>query len=174
MLHYIPRHVSSIDVLIFRRKENCMPTVSGIVTLCKLPYRALIESGLSPLSISARHCMAAYRVWRYQILYTYNFFSSWRWAQRCSKHVEEYSVTCDSGIKKLCIKLVIDTRILKVTIMPLWEVRRCTVVSVYSNGQRCIPKGCLSVTRTDRVNEQTLARCTVADFCICCVTSLKF
>ena len=22
-----------------------MPTVSGIVTLCKLPYRALIESG---------------------------------------------------------------------------------------------------------------------------------
>ena len=24
---------------------NCMPTVSGIVTLYKLPYRALIESG---------------------------------------------------------------------------------------------------------------------------------
>ena len=24
-----------------------MPTVSGIVTLCKLPYRALIESGLT-------------------------------------------------------------------------------------------------------------------------------
>ena len=36
LLHYIPRHVSSIDVLIFRRNENCMPTVSGIVTLCKL------------------------------------------------------------------------------------------------------------------------------------------
>ena len=36
------------------------------------------------------HCMA---VWWYQILYTYNFLSSWRWAHQCSKHVEEYSVT---------------------------------------------------------------------------------
>jgi hypothetical protein len=26
-------------------------------------------------------------------------------------------------------------------IMHLWEVTRCAVVSVYSNGQRCIPEG---------------------------------
>ena len=28
-----------------------MPTVSGIVTLCKLPYRALIESGLNKCTV---------------------------------------------------------------------------------------------------------------------------
>ena len=47
ILHYTPRHVSRIVVLIFRRKENCTSTVSGIVTLCKLPFRSL--------SISARY-----------------------------------------------------------------------------------------------------------------------
>ena len=46
MLRYTTQHVSSIDVLILRRNENCMCAVSGIVTLCKLPYRALIDSGL--------------------------------------------------------------------------------------------------------------------------------
>jgi hypothetical protein len=46
-------------VLIFRR-TNCIFAVSGIVTLCKLPYSAPIESPLiesplieSPLSIGA-------------------------------------------------------------------------------------------------------------------------
>ena len=31
--------------------------------------------------------------------------------------------------------------ILKVMVRPLWEVPRCTAVSVYSNGQLCIPEG---------------------------------
>jgi len=35
---------------------------------------------------------AAYRGWRYQRLWWYNW-SSWRWAACCSKHVEECSVT---------------------------------------------------------------------------------
>ena len=35
MLHYTPQHVSSIYVLILRRNENCMCTVSGIVILEK-------------------------------------------------------------------------------------------------------------------------------------------
>ena len=34
-----------------------------------------LTADCSPLSIRARHCMAAYRVWRYQILYIYNFLS---------------------------------------------------------------------------------------------------
>ena len=34
MLHYSPRHVSGITVLIFRR-NNCIITASGIVSLCK-------------------------------------------------------------------------------------------------------------------------------------------
>ena len=52
------------------QEENCIHTVSGIVTLYKLPYSAVhwLRADCSPLSISARHCMAAYRVWRYQIL----------------------------------------------------------------------------------------------------------
>jgi len=33
MLRYNPRHVSSINMPIFRR-TNCITTVSGIVTLC--------------------------------------------------------------------------------------------------------------------------------------------
>jgi hypothetical protein len=33
MLHYNPRHVSSINMLLFRR-TNCIIIVSGIVTLC--------------------------------------------------------------------------------------------------------------------------------------------
>ena len=49
MLHYNPQHVSSSTLLIFRR-TNCIITASGIVTLCKRPYSAPVESGLSPLS----------------------------------------------------------------------------------------------------------------------------
>ena len=37
MLHYDPRHVSSINVPNFRR-TNCIITASGIVTLCKRLY----------------------------------------------------------------------------------------------------------------------------------------
>ena len=37
MLHYNPRHVSSINMPIFRRK-NCIITASGIVTLYKRLY----------------------------------------------------------------------------------------------------------------------------------------
>ena len=37
MLHYNPRHVSSINMPIFRR-TNCIITASGIVTLCKRLY----------------------------------------------------------------------------------------------------------------------------------------
>jgi len=38
MLHYNPRHVSSITMLIFRR-TNWIITASGIVTLCKRSWR---------------------------------------------------------------------------------------------------------------------------------------
>ena len=45
MLHYNPRHVSSINMPIFRR-TNCIITASGIVTLCKWLYSTPVESGL--------------------------------------------------------------------------------------------------------------------------------
>jgi len=38
------------------------------------------------------YCTAAYRGWRHQRLWWYNW-SSWGWAASCSKHVEESSVT---------------------------------------------------------------------------------
>ena len=45
MLHYYPRHVSSINMPIFRRK-NCTLTASGIVALCKRKHRTPVKSGL--------------------------------------------------------------------------------------------------------------------------------
>ena len=45
MLHYNPRHVSSINMPIFRR-INCIITASGIVTLCKWLYSMPDESSL--------------------------------------------------------------------------------------------------------------------------------
>ena len=46
MLHYNPRHVSSINMPIFKR-TNCIITASGIVTLCTVQYSMPDESGLS-------------------------------------------------------------------------------------------------------------------------------
>ena len=45
MLHYNHRHVSSINMPIFRR-TNCIITASGIITLCKRLYSMPDESGL--------------------------------------------------------------------------------------------------------------------------------
>ena len=43
LLHYYPRHVSSINMPIFRRK-NCIHTASGIFALCKCLHSTLVES----------------------------------------------------------------------------------------------------------------------------------
>ena len=45
MLHYYPRHVSSINMPIFSR-TNCIHTASGIFALCKRLHSTLVESGL--------------------------------------------------------------------------------------------------------------------------------
>ena len=45
MLHYNPRHVSSINMSIFR-KTNCIITASGIITLCKRLHSMPDESRL--------------------------------------------------------------------------------------------------------------------------------
>jgi len=46
MLHYYPRHVSNINMLIFRRK-NSIHTASGTVALCKRLHSTPVESGLT-------------------------------------------------------------------------------------------------------------------------------
>jgi hypothetical protein len=53
MLHYNPRHVSSINMPIFRR-TNCIITASGIVALCKRLYSRPDESRL--LSSGILYC----------------------------------------------------------------------------------------------------------------------
>ena len=45
MLHYYPRHVSSVNMPIFRR-TNCIITASGIFALCKRLHSTPIESRL--------------------------------------------------------------------------------------------------------------------------------
>ena len=59
MLHYNPRHVSSINMPIFRR-TNCIITGSGIVTLCKRLYSMPDESRLQ--SILTRYLI---EVWQW-------------------------------------------------------------------------------------------------------------
>ena len=78
LLHYYPRHVSSIDMPIFRRK-NCIHTASGIFALCKRLHSTLVETGLRGVRSQPVYCADVYRERRYQMLCEYNF-SSWRWA----------------------------------------------------------------------------------------------
>ena len=54
-------------------------------TVCSWRVRTAVRS-------PPAYCMAAYRGWRYQRLWWYNW-SSWGWAACCSKHVEDRSVT---------------------------------------------------------------------------------
>ena len=52
MLHYNPRHISSINMPIFRR-TNCIITASGFVTLCKQLYSTSDESRLQSSLLSS-------------------------------------------------------------------------------------------------------------------------
>ena len=45
LLHYYPRHVSNINMPIFRRK-NCIQTASGTFALCNRLHSTLVDSGL--------------------------------------------------------------------------------------------------------------------------------
>ena len=68
LLHYYPRHVSSINVPIFRRK-NSIHTASDIFALCKRLHSTLVESGLRSQPV---YCADVYRERRYQMLCEYN------------------------------------------------------------------------------------------------------
>ena len=50
LLHCYPRHVSSINMPIFRRK-NFIHTAPGIFTLCKRLHSTLVESALSHCTV---------------------------------------------------------------------------------------------------------------------------
>jgi hypothetical protein len=53
LLYHDPLHISSVTCS--SSGGHCIFTVSGILTLCMLPYVALIKSGLSPLLIGATY-----------------------------------------------------------------------------------------------------------------------
>jgi len=55
MLHYNPRHVSSITMLIFRR-SNFVITAPGIATICKRLYSMPVESRL----LCVKFCVESY------------------------------------------------------------------------------------------------------------------
>ena len=71
LLHYYPRHVSSINMPIFRSK-NCIHTASGIFALYKCLHSTLVDSGLRSQTV---YCADFYRERRYQMLCEYNFSS---------------------------------------------------------------------------------------------------
>jgi len=50
LLHYYPRHVSSINMPIFRRK-NCIRTASGTFAVCKHLHSTLVESALNQCTV---------------------------------------------------------------------------------------------------------------------------
>ena len=52
MLHYNPRHVSSINTPVFRR-TNCIIIAFGIVTLCTVQYSTPDESRLQSSLLSS-------------------------------------------------------------------------------------------------------------------------
>ena len=60
MLHYNPRHISSSNMLIFRR-SNSIITASDIVTLCKSLYSTQVESRLSRVCSQPAYSTAIYR-----------------------------------------------------------------------------------------------------------------
>ena len=58
MLHYYPRHVSSINMPIFRR-TNCFHTAPGIVALCKRLHSTPVESSLLSTGVDGGELPAA-------------------------------------------------------------------------------------------------------------------
>ena len=56
MLHYYPRHVSSINMPIFGRK-NCIHTASGIIALCKRLHSTPVESVTYILLMNKELCI---------------------------------------------------------------------------------------------------------------------
>jgi len=68
-----------ITVLYVFRAMSCSSSSGGQIIL--------IQHLVSSLSVSGRPT-ATYREWLYQVLYYYNL-TSWWWARRCSKHIED-------------------------------------------------------------------------------------
>ena len=81
MLHYNPRHVSSINMPVFRR-ANCIITAPGIVTLCKRLYSMPDESRLQNSLLSSgkvRHVCYTFVVIAFNHMFLFNGNILWLW-----------------------------------------------------------------------------------------------
>jgi hypothetical protein len=88
ILHHDPQHVSSIGVLIFRRTIVCLQYLVSSHSVCSHTVHRS-SADCSPLLIGALYGS----IQIVTIPDTANIqLSSWRWAQRCSKHVEDHDV----------------------------------------------------------------------------------
>ena len=97
MLQYYPRHVSSINMPIFMRK-NCIHTASGIFALCKHLHSTPVESGLENCALKLVDEIILYydaQLKKHQILF-YVFISICN-----SLHVS--STSCSSSGERNCI-----------------------------------------------------------------------
>jgi len=67
-------------------RRNCIYAASGIVSLCRWLSCAPVKKEPVSKTVTCRE-------WRYQRLHIYTFttWTSWRWAELCSKHVEEFN-----------------------------------------------------------------------------------
>jgi hypothetical protein len=88
ILHHDPQYVSSIAVLIFRRTIVHLQYLVSSHSVCCHPVHRL-RADCSPLLIGALdgsiQCVTIPDTVNIQL-------SSWRWAQRCSKHIEDHYV----------------------------------------------------------------------------------
>ena len=99
MLHYYPRHVSSINVPIFRRR-NCIHTASGFVAPCKRLHSTLVESGL------LNQCTVQTFTDSDDTICCVNTIFPPEDGHVNARHVEDNSVTCILLMnKELCIKV---------------------------------------------------------------------
>ena len=70
-LHYYPRHVSSINMPIFRKK-NCIHTASGIFALCKRLHSTPVESGGQKNVKCVLGNCSTWRTNSFQYIYSYS------------------------------------------------------------------------------------------------------
>ena len=121
LLHYYPRHVSSINMPIFRSK-NCIHTASGIFVVCKRLPSTLVESGPGPgpgwkCVLSWSCSKAVYKlVWHIPVPSVQWINSRW-WAEELP---ETCRVSCQNKFGKLVH--IFGFIIKKVTFL-FWAVR---------------------------------------------------
>ena len=114
MLHYNPRHVSSINMSIFRR-TNCIITASGIVTLCKRLY-SMPDARILPITVF----MAGYRL---KLTFT---FATLRLCQASyvsrNTNIRGKSLTDTTGYPTLRKSSSIDCHYNKNTLFQRWRL----------------------------------------------------